>query len=203
MYIWLTTLPILLTNLYKIMKKIIFYSLLMVFLSCSKDEIPTDLTQSTENFTIEETIENKSNRAILATDTFLKPSGGNTGLWFKGGTNVVLDSQGKVITGSLRTYKLLRPLGATSSVWFMGGKPTTFQNGQVKIGTLRLNSLLRYFGSGSGIWFKKWTVVIFQSGKVKTGTLERKTLLRPAGASRSIWYNAGTVVTFNSNGEVL
>ncbi|KAA1241558.1 hypothetical protein [Aquimarina sp. RZ0] len=150
-------------------KSILSISALLSVYSCEKDDLST-LNEESNPIEIE-TIQ-KSNRAILARDTFLNPSGSNSGVWFKASTQVTFETgqNRKVKTGTLRSNTFLNPSGSNSGVWFKASTQIIFATGQNR--------------------------------KVRTGTLRSRTFLRISGSNVRQWFAAGSIITFDNNGGV-
>jgi hypothetical protein len=156
---------------------------------------------------------------ILTENTELHPQGWTSGtLPFKGGTKVILNENGEVVSGILINYAhWLLPAGHANTyikeqtiyrgtILYRGDiTPVTFsKRGHVLSGSLGDITVVKLFkDSFPYVEFALGTMLIFrEDGSVESGTLGEDTYLKTAATGKFEKYKGRTEVTFNEKGEV-
>ncbi|GAA0714201.1 hypothetical protein GCM10009430_07010 [Aquimarina litoralis] len=153
-------------------------------------------------------LENKLMQTVLPQDSKLQASNSVFSYWFKGGTTVELDANGKVKKGTLLNNTWLRASGSNIFMWFKANTIVVFEgdaNASLKEGVLLEDTRLSRSGPKYDIWFKGGQRVIFatgQEGRVRTGTLRNRTIL-PNSNNISVFYESMTELTFDDFGRVI
>ncbi len=159
----------------------------------------------------------------LEKNTEMHPQGWIAGaILLKAGTEVTLNDNGEVISGTLKYYSCLKPAAQSyfvnnnqdlqDTICLKGDTIVSFnEQGEVMFGTLGDDVSIMVAKNKQYVSFKALTPITFNSvGGVAVGTIKYDMSFRPAGWENSskenagfIMYKAGTELTFNTKGEVI
>lgn len=185
--------------------------------SCTNDDAIDNASDSEKSLM---TAASLTTTLYLTADTYLRPSGTETYVLFLHGTQVTLDSAGKVLNGTLavNTY-LFPPKEPTqtyqSAIEFIKFTPVSFvqDKGVVLSGTLAQDTWLKIpkkyanQATDSPVLFRLNTKVDFmpnENARVSSGTLANDTYLFPPNAYTSLLFSKWQPVNFDTaNGSVI